>query len=63
MSNGIIEESKTPKKLKFESFKFNLYIILISQIKLKKSNVLLHCAFVDLHFYYYINNKQPELND
>ena len=25
MSNGIIEESKIPKKLKFESFKFNLY--------------------------------------
>ena len=25
--------------------------------------MLLHCAFVGLHFYYYINNKLLELND
>ena len=56
-----------PKKIKFNPFKdnfinFNNNYININASKIK-SNVLLHCAYVDLHFYYCMNNKLPELND
>ena len=67
INNGIIEEYKMPKKIKFNPFKdnfinFNNNYINIDASKIK-SNVLLHCAFVGLHFYYCMNNKLPELND
>ena len=67
ISDGIIEEARIPKKLKFETFKDNFIkpnnnFHIIDKSK-KKSNVLLHCAFVGLHFYYSIYNKLPELNN
>jgi len=67
ISDGIIEEAKIPKILKFESFKDNFLkpnnnFNTIDKSK-KKSNILLHCAFVGLHFYYSIYNKLPELNN
>ena len=67
ISDGIIEEYKMPKMMKFESFKDNFisfknnYIIIDSSKK--KSNILLHCAFIGLHIYYSINHKLPELNN
>ena len=67
ISNGIVKQIKIPKKQTFKSFKDNFFnpnnnYINIDASK-KKSNILLHCAFVGLHFYYSINNKLPELND
>ena len=67
ISDGIIEEVRIKKKLKFESFKDNFIkpnnnFNTIDKSK-KKSNILLHCAFVGLHFYYSIYNKLPELNN
>ena len=67
ISDGIIEEARIPKNLKFESFKDNFIkpntnFNTIDKTK-KKSNILLHCAFVGLHFYYSIYNKLPELNN
>ena len=67
ISDGIIEEVRITKKLKFESFKDNFIkpnnnFNTIDKSK-KKSNILLHCAFVGLHFYYSIYNKLPELNN
>ena len=67
ISDGIVEEIKTTKALNFETFQNNFikfknnYINIDS--KKKSSNVLLHCAFVGLHFYYTIYNKLPELNN
>ena len=65
--NGIIEEYKMPKKIKFNPFKDNFINFSNNYINIDaskiKSNVLLHCAFVGLHFYYCMNNKLPELND
>ena len=67
IANGIIEEFKMPKKLIFKSFEDNFIIpnnnYIILDLKKKESNILLHCAFVGLHFYYSINNKYPQLNN
>ena len=67
ISDGIVEEIKIPKKLKFESLqdnfiKFNNNYIIIDPKK-KYTNILLHCAFIGLHFYYSIYSKLPELNN
>ena len=67
ISNGIIEEYKMPKMMKFKSFKdnfmsFNNNYVIIDSSK-KKCNLLLHCAFIGLHIYYSINHKLPELNN
>ena len=67
ISDGIVEEIKVPKKMNFETFKENFikpnnnYINI--DMKKKKSNILLHCAFVGLHIYYSNYNKLPALND
>ena len=66
-SNGYIEEYKMPKKLKFNSFKDNFFIPNNNYInidaKKKNSNLLLHCSFIGLHFFYSKYNKLPELNN
>ena len=67
ISGGCIEEAIIPKILKFESFKDNFMkpnnnFINIDGSK-KKSNILLHCAYVGLHIYYSSYNILPELND
>lgn len=67
ISDGIVEEAKLPKILKFETFKDNFIkpnnnYTQIDASK-KKSNILLHCAFVGLHFYYSIYHQLPELNN
>ena len=67
ISDGIIEEIKIPKKIKFNSFKENFFnpnnnYIIIDNSK-KNSNILLQCSFVGLHQYYSINGKLPELNN
>ena len=66
ISGGIIEEYKMPSKLKFESFQDNFIKPSKNFIKIdfkkNKSNILLHCAFVGLHFYYFNYGKLPELN-
>ena len=67
LSDGTIEEVKIPKIFKFDAFKDNFIkpnknFINIDASK-KKSNILLHCAFVGLHIYYSIYNLLPELND
>ena len=67
ISDGIVEEIKVPKKMNFETFKENFikpnnnYINI--DMRKKKSNILLHCAFVGLHIYYSNYNKLPALND
>ena len=67
ISNGIIEEYKMPKKCIFESFKNNFINFKNNYITIdaskKKSNILLHCAFIGIHLYYSANNELPELND
>ena len=64
--DGIIEEFKMPKKLKFENFQDNFIKpnrnFIKIDLKKNKSHVLLHCAFVALHFYYYNHKELPELN-
>ena len=67
ISGGIIQEFKMPLNKQFKSLKNNFInpnnnYINIDASK-KKCNILLHCAFVGLHFYYTINNKLPELNN
>ena len=67
ISDGIVEEIKVPKKMNFETFKENFikpnnnYVNI--DMRKKKSNILLHCAFVGLHIYYSNYNKLPALND
>ena len=69
ISDGIVEEIKLPKKMKFLSFKENLYIpykdeypIYLDKSK-KGSNELLHFGIIGLHEYYDIHNDLPELNN
>ena len=67
ISNGYIEEYKMPKKIKFNSFKDNFLIPNNNYInidaKKKQSNLLLHCSFIGLHFFYTKYNRLPELNN
>ena len=67
ISDGVVEEFKLTKKLKFETFKDNFIKPNNNYTKIdaskKKSNILLHCAFVGLHLYYNIYNNLPELNN
>lgn len=67
ISDGIVEEFKPTKYLKFETFKDNFIKPNNNYTKIdaskKKSNILLHCAFVGLHLYYNIYNNLPELNN
>ena len=55
-----------PKKLKFDSFQDHFIKpsknFIRIDLKKNKTNILLHCAFVALHFYYYNNGELPELN-
>ena len=66
ISDGYIEEFKMPRKLKFESFQDHFIKPSKNFIKIdlrkNKTNILLHCAFVALHFYYYNHGELPELN-
>ena len=67
LEGGIIEEIKIPKKIKFDSFKYNFFnlnnnFVTIDKSK-KNSNILLHCSFVGLHKYYSFKGKLPELNN
>jgi hypothetical protein len=63
ISNGIIEEYKMPKKYIFESFKNNFINFKNNYITIdaskKKSNILLHFAFIGLHLYYSDKNEVP----
>ena len=67
ISDGVVEEFKPTKYLKFETFKDNFIKPNNNYTKIdarkKKSNILLHCAFVGLHLYYNIYNNLPELNN
>ena len=67
ISGGIVEEYKSQKKKEFESFSDNFIKPSENFIKIdskkNKTNILLHCAFVALHFYYFKNNSLPELNN
>ena len=67
ISDGIVEEYKVPKKLKFESFKNNFIKpnknFIQIDLKKNKTNILLHCAFIGLHLYYLKYNELPELNN
>ena len=67
ISGGIVEEYKVQKIIKFEQLKNNFIHInknfLNIDGKKKKSNVLLHCAFVGLHLYYSTYYELPELNN
>ena len=67
ISDGIVEEYKTPKKYKFESFNNNFLKpsknFIKIDLKKNKTNILLHCAFVGIHFYYMKYNTLPELNN
>jgi len=66
ISDGYIEEYKMPKKLKFYSFQDHFIKPNKNYIKIdlrkNKTNILLHCAFVALHLYYYNYGELPELN-
>ena len=66
ISGGYIEEFKMPKKLKFDSFQDHFIKpsknFIRIDLKKNKTNILLHCAFVALHFYYYNHGELPELN-
>ena len=67
ISDGIVEEFKITRKMNFETFKENFikpnnnYVNI--DMRKKKSNILLHCAFVGLHLYYSNYNNLPSLND
>ena len=67
ISDGIIEETTIPKIFQFDAFKDNFMKLNKNFINIdaskKKTNILLHCAFVGLHIYYSIYNNIPELND
>lgn len=67
ISGGYIEEYKKPKTLKFSSFKENFIIpnnnFINIDAKKKNANILLHCSFIGLHFFYNKYNKLPELNN
>ena len=67
ISDGMIEETTIPKLFQFDAFKDNFMKLNKNFINIdankKKSNILLHCAFVGLHIYYSIYNIIPELND
>ena len=67
ISNGYIEEYKIPKKLKFYSFRDNFFIpnnnYINMDAKKKSSNILLHCTFIGLHFFFSKYFKLPELNN
>jgi len=67
ISDGYIEEYKMPIKLKFDSFQDHFIKPTKNFIKIdlqkNKTNILLHCAFVALHFYYYNYGELPELNN
>ena len=67
INNGIIEEVKIPKQLKFQSFQYSLENPDDKQLNIDtskaNSNVLLHCAFVGLHKFYSLKNKLPDLNN
>ena len=66
ISDGYIEEYKMPRKLKFDSFQDDFIKptknFITIDLKKNKTNILLHCAFVALHFYYYNHGELPELN-
>ena len=66
ISDGYIEEYKMPQKLKFYSFQDHFIKPNKNYIKIdlrkNKTNILLHCAFVALHLYYYNHGELPELN-
>ena len=67
ISDGIVKEFKITRKMNFETFKENFikpnnnYVNI--DMRKKKSNILLHCAFVGLHLYYSNYNNLPSLND
>lgn len=67
ISDGTVEEYKVHKIIKFDPLKNNFIQLNNNFLKIdgkkKKSNVLLHCAFVGLHLYYSIYNELPELNN
>ncbi len=67
ISDGIIEEYKVERKLNFQSFQDNFIKpnknFIQMDLKKNKSNILLHCSFVGLHFYYFNYGKLPELNN
>ena len=67
INDGIVEEIKMPKRIKFNSLKDNLTTPNENHINIDSSknyaNILLHCAFVGLHKYYSLNDKLPEINN